>query len=204
MGVFQDLTGKKFNRLTALERSYTKGSKLYWKCVCECGKIVIVRGNGLVTGNNKSCGCIMDDYHSGKLKRKPMKRQPFGVTAFNCLYCVYRHGAKTRDLEFKLDKDVFKKLTSSNCFNCGRTPSNIFREERSIGYYKYNGVDRKNSNKGYTVSNCVPCCFKCNFGKKDYTQKEFDKWILESSTHKIISKQVEPSKELVEFIKNNY
>lgn len=34
-----------------------KGS-VYWQCICDCGKEAKVTENGLVHGNNRSCGCL--------------------------------------------------------------------------------------------------------------------------------------------------
>src|SRR5690349_252046 len=58
---FDDKTGKKFGRLTVLEISRTEGKKVFWKCLCECGKIVEQWGPSLSTGHVKSCGCLRDD-----------------------------------------------------------------------------------------------------------------------------------------------
>ena len=51
-----DLTGQVFESLSVLEYSHSKRGA-YWKVRCLCGDIIVVRGNGLKTGNNKSCGC---------------------------------------------------------------------------------------------------------------------------------------------------
>ena len=58
MGKFEDLTGKKFNRLTVLclgERNSC--NQLQWKCKCECGNIILATTTYLKTGHTKSCGC---------------------------------------------------------------------------------------------------------------------------------------------------
>lgn len=55
----QDLTGKKFGKLTVLERLEEKsinGSYLY-KCRCECGNFSKVNTDGLTSGHSTSCGC---------------------------------------------------------------------------------------------------------------------------------------------------
>ena len=55
-----DLTGKRFGRLVAqfpTERRDRKGS-VYWHCICDCGREAEVTENGLVHGNNRSCGCL--------------------------------------------------------------------------------------------------------------------------------------------------
>ncbi len=56
----EDLTGKRFGRLTVLEFVPNEKAKSYWKCRCDCGNIRIIQGTALKNGNTKSCGC----YHS--------------------------------------------------------------------------------------------------------------------------------------------
>lgn len=56
---YVDITGQKFNMLTALyplEKRDTKGS-VYWHCRCDCGNEVDVSYNMLLYSNIKSCGC---------------------------------------------------------------------------------------------------------------------------------------------------
>lgn len=43
MGKVIDLTGQKFNRLTVLEFDCIKDKRTYWKCKCDCGKIISIR-----------------------------------------------------------------------------------------------------------------------------------------------------------------
>lgn len=54
-----DIIGKKFDRLTVLQYDYhdKKGKDHYYICKCSCGKIISVSRKGLLTRNNKSCGC---------------------------------------------------------------------------------------------------------------------------------------------------
>ncbi len=61
---FEDLTGRKFGRLTVIERAPDghNGVKrikpvTMWKCICDCGKETIVNRYSLVTGHTVSCGC---------------------------------------------------------------------------------------------------------------------------------------------------
>lgn len=63
-GLFQkydDMTGKKFGKLTVLERvekDPSLASRCHrYLCECECGKTIIVNGNSLRTGHTTSCGC---------------------------------------------------------------------------------------------------------------------------------------------------
>jgi hypothetical protein len=57
---FNDLTGKTFGRLTVLRYLSAARQGHYWMCRCECGtpeKAVL--GQSLVSGNTKSCGCLI-------------------------------------------------------------------------------------------------------------------------------------------------
>lgn len=59
MPLIQDVTGKKFGKLVALERIGQTGKReAIWRCACECGKEVGVRLANLRNGNTKSCGCL--------------------------------------------------------------------------------------------------------------------------------------------------
>lgn len=58
--------GKKFGRLTVISRveNYIdKNGKPHsaWKCKCECGNDVFIRGTYLKNGSVKSCGCLNKD-----------------------------------------------------------------------------------------------------------------------------------------------
>lgn len=53
-----DLTGKRFTRLVALERTRINGV-IHWKCKCDCGNETFVKtGNLTKERGTKSCGCL--------------------------------------------------------------------------------------------------------------------------------------------------
>ena len=53
----KDLTGLKFGKLTVICKEYIDSKKL-WKCRCDCGNIVHISSNKLISGHTSSCGCI--------------------------------------------------------------------------------------------------------------------------------------------------
>jgi transposase-like protein len=54
-----NLTGKKFGKLTVLQLSEkSKHNTRRWKCICECGTEKVIEGQSLKNGNTKSCGCL--------------------------------------------------------------------------------------------------------------------------------------------------
>lgn len=55
---FIDLSNKKFNRLTVVDRAANIGKRTAWNCVCECGNKLAVMSNHLTNGHTKSCGCL--------------------------------------------------------------------------------------------------------------------------------------------------
>lgn len=62
MWKYVDLIGKKFGRLTVIERApnhiqQNGRSVIMWKCKCDCGNMTTVRGDGLKSGATKSCWC---------------------------------------------------------------------------------------------------------------------------------------------------
>lgn len=53
-----NLTGKKFGKLTVIERAENKNNLTAWICDCECGtKGFIARGTRLNKGQTDNCGC---------------------------------------------------------------------------------------------------------------------------------------------------
>ncbi|HGT1700629.1 hypothetical protein KWW51_14195 [Clostridioides difficile] len=55
-----DLTGKKFGRLTAIKNTNKKAKSGHyiWACKCDCGNEIKTAENNLTTGRTKSCGCL--------------------------------------------------------------------------------------------------------------------------------------------------
>lgn len=150
---------KKFNRLTVIQKSYTRKGKRYWVCCCDCGKTSTIVGWAIVSGHTKSCGCL------GKFS--------FGEGSFNRLYSNYKNSARKRKINFNLTKEEFKMLTEQNCYYCEEKPTQIFKGHQNNGYYQYNGIDRQNNNEGYNIENCVACCGWCNKMKLEKTHTEF-------------------------------
>lgn len=65
-----DLTGQKFGRLTVIGLDESKNTrKTYWICQCECGGIKSARSDSLLSGANKSCGCMKKEQDKINLGR---------------------------------------------------------------------------------------------------------------------------------------
>lgn len=167
------LKDKKFHYWTVLEKSKAPkrlNHNAYWTCQCICGKIKDVMARALVFNSSTNCGCIA-------LKNR---RLEFGIAAKNRLFLKYKQQAKRRGILFSLNLEDFLKITSTKCFYCNSTPYTFLgkrREDSLYGYYKYNGIDRVDNEKDYSLENSVPCCTICNRMKGTFTQEIFLKQV---------------------------
>lgn len=176
MGKIKDITGTMFGRLHVIGLvGVDKWRDSLWRCVCDCGKEVVVGAGRLRSGSIKSCGCDRDV----RRKRGVLHKSPIGEgkAAFNRVYGYYKRNAKTKGVGFELDKEEFKKLTQGSCFYCGVYFSRTSRAQNNHGDFKYNGIDRVDNNRGYEIGNVVSCCTECNYLKGDKDYQDFINWI---------------------------
>jgi hypothetical protein len=60
----KNLIGNKFGRLLVIELDDNQKDDLeyvHWKCKCECGNVASIRSASLISGNTKSCGCLINE-----------------------------------------------------------------------------------------------------------------------------------------------
>jgi len=134
---------------------------------------------GYIMNNCVSC-CKMCNYLKGSLNNITfMKRIEHilthlrkidGVLSPECFknhkktsYNSYMKRANTKKLEFTLSQEEYNKITSSDCYLCGK--------KNTLGHE--NGIDRKNNDIGYINSNIETCCGECNYMKKNYHYDKF-------------------------------
>lgn len=55
---YNDISGQKFGRLTALYKLHNTKGRTKWLCVCDCGNLTEVSCDHLTSGHTKSCGCL--------------------------------------------------------------------------------------------------------------------------------------------------
>ncbi len=162
-----DLTGKKFGRLLVLEKAQRPkkakrwaNTNSWWKVQCDCGTIKTLCYANFASrmAKTKSCGCLYLE----------MQRN----APFRLLLKTYTGAARISGRAWKLSVEQFRQLTSSPCFYTGLPPSKICRV-MSGNEYLYNGIDRRNNRRGYTLANCVPCLPEINRMKGTMDEKRF-------------------------------
>lgn len=62
----QDLIGKRFGRLVALEKVRSTSGRVQWRCRCDCGGETIAFTASLNSGHTRSCGCLQREKVLGR------------------------------------------------------------------------------------------------------------------------------------------
>lgn len=140
---FEDLNGKKFNRLTVIKRtSGTIKKHTYWECKCDCGNTTIVASQKLKNGSTKSCGC----YGKEKVTRHGMWN-----TRVYKIWC----NMKSRCNNSKLD--VYEYYGARGITVCEEWENDFmsfYKWAMDNGYDEKLTLDRIDVDKNYEPNNC--------------------------------------------------
>lgn len=170
MGAKIDLVGQKFGRLLVIrEDGLTRSGNYKWLCLCDCGTEKSIPADHLRRRFQPvvSCGCYRYD-----MVREVHSPDPDSV-AFRLLYGTYRKRALKFGRDITLTDEDFRRITSMDCHYCGSPPAMVIYNKSKSGSYKYNSVDRIDSNLGYTIENSLPACHTCNMMKMAMGYDEF-------------------------------
>lgn len=148
MTKYVDLTGKKYGRLTVLEKDkphITSGGKsiCYWICKCDCGTIKSISSQKLRKGTTVSCGCFRDE-NMKNLNFEDLTGQRFGrLTVVRYLNKDERK-TKTYNWLCKCDCGNYvhahiSKLKSGYAKSCGC----IVKEHIGNVNRKYKNIDKR-------------------------------------------------------------
>ena len=162
-----DILGYENNILVIEEYLYSEKKTSYWRVKAKYNNEYHILTRKLLLECDFRPSCCID-----QTERKIS-------SAFTSVYHQYKAGATKRGYSFNLTKDQLRKLTSSDCYYCKKPPSNKQRQfNGSGGEYIYNGVDRMDNNKGYSLENCLPCCSICNHAKHNLTYDQFVEMVV--------------------------
>lgn len=170
-------------------KKISRGNGVYVECMAtywECEYIPTGKTKVISTGT-------LSEYKTQEQIQKEMdelvRSNKHQLGFRNYLFRTSQHNAKLRDHEFKLTQDQFESLITQNCYYCGAPPrpaSEFAIKDRgnlNQPTFYYNGIDRVDSNLGYTMENCVPCCPTCNYMKRTLQQDDFYKQIVKIYQH---------------------
>jgi hypothetical protein len=154
----EDLTGRTFGNRKVLGPSPKKFIKenRKWLTVCACGKEQVVKGTKLLNGISKGCRSCNNGW-----KKRP----------FESLYNVLCLMAKDRCDVLLSYEDYLTFTKTSICHYCGVNITWLPHGYNAHGHH----LDRKENSLGYSKSNCVVCCSRCNRAKSDHFT--YEEWI---------------------------
>ena len=143
MSNFVDLTGKRFGRLIAVEKSEHQGREILWRCVCDCGNEKVIQGNHLRMGLTKSCGCLRRE--KGRNTTHGMTHSRLYTTWVNLRSrcnnpkdrCYHNYGG--RGITYCEEWERFEAF---------------YEWAMASGYNDTLTIDRIDNNKGYCPENC--------------------------------------------------
>lgn len=178
----KDRSEEKFNRLLLINRVVKDDGSVWYNCKCDCGTIKLIRYTSIISGGTRSCGCLNTEQRKKQWlvnsKTNSIKtKKPPGESTEQHIWSTYISNARKRKLEFTLTREEFNKLIHSPCAYCGVVDSSITINKRHNDFLYHNGIDRIDNIIGYTLVNCVPCCFTCNRAKWSLAVEEFEDWL---------------------------
>jgi hypothetical protein len=163
-----DLTGRVFGRLTVLsevQRRTIKGCRR-WTCTCSCGRTIQVRSRNLQHGTRTCCGCA----RTTRLYSRKPDRDVLVARMRN----TYTNNARNRGYSFHLADSDIARIIGQDCHYCGAPPTpHTSKSHRIVRTLFYNGMDRMDNTRGYTVRNTVACCSRCNYMKSSTAYHDF-------------------------------
>lgn len=78
----KDITGIKYNKLTALRTDRVTHKNSFWKFMCECGQEKVINKARVVNGITKSCGCLVRSVAAVRSKKLFTKHGMTGSKTF--------------------------------------------------------------------------------------------------------------------------
>ncbi len=151
----------------------TSDGRARWWCRCSCGVKSLVIGSNIKRGKTRSCGC-----RQGRRFEDPLR------STVNMVINAYQAEAKKRKRPWRLSYADCLRLFKGMCAYCGQEPMNrASLRLKTPTVFVYNGIDRIDSRRGYTVGNVTTCCIVCNQAKNDQMLSEFQMWLVRAVKH---------------------
>lgn len=141
--------------LLRLDRKQNDGGYGIERVLASCTSCNMMRGSLTMDGFLLACREICDFQDRG------IPSTHLDITASTEPYGLWKlYNEKKRHIKVQLDEPCWRKIMGSACHYCG--------VKRAAG------VDRLRSElKVYSTENCVPCCKRCNFMKRETPVREF-------------------------------
>lgn len=150
MNRVHDLTGQKSGRLTVLEVDLSKQTrKTYWICQCDCGNIVSVRSDRIISGRSKSCGCYKNELSAERVAKNHTHKQSHTKLHNTWL------GMKSRC--YNKNNDRYEQWGGRGITVCDEWKNDFvsfYKWSLENGYSEELTIDRIDNDGNYEPNNC--------------------------------------------------
>jgi len=140
-----DITGQKFNRLTAIKFSHLNGKIPYWLFKCDCGIEKIIVKSKVITGRTRSCGC-----------GQSISRITHGLTRCTKLQYpkIYKTWMSMKNRCHNKNEPSYKSYGAKGIFVCTEWHKfENFYKDMGEPPTKDHSIDRIDPKKGYSKDN---------------------------------------------------
>jgi len=144
-----------FGRLTVLEcAGKDKGRNVIWRCQCACGRVVVVRGCGLLDGTTRSCGCLQRETATKQAELMGKANATHGLSRTPTWVSWSMMMQRCTNPKRKDFKDWGGRGIKP-CRFVAESPTNVIAliGERPNDLQ----IDRINNDSGYTCGQCEEC-----------------------------------------------
>ena len=116
MGVFIDISGRQFGRLTVVGRHDSTAHGVRWRCRCDCGAEVTAFGSDLRRGFTRSCGCLQQQ----TTRRNNARRATHGAKRGGAETPTYKSWRSMRDRCLNANHSSFGRYGARGIRVCER------------------------------------------------------------------------------------
>jgi len=168
MGIFVDLSGKVFGRLTVLHRVPSKDKNIAYLCECECGRVKVIRGCDMKQGKSTSCGCFAKELTSWRMTGSNHHSWAGGTSREAD---VFRNSSEYK--EWRLD--VYHR-DNFTCSKCGYSKGGTLQAHHILSFSRF-------PEARLLVDNGDTLCKKCHnefhdlYGRLKFTDKDYWGWL---------------------------
>lgn len=158
----KDLTGRTFGKLYVIELSHMDDRhRSYYKCHCECGNEKIIKGQSLLNGDTKSCGCAQ---YSGRKLHPSRDDCPFDTRLYGIWAHMISRCYNPKDVAYSR----YGELGLGVCDEWRNDVHEFMKWAMSNGYDGKLTLDRRDNSRGYSPDNCwFKTAFEQNRNRKN-------------------------------------
>ena len=147
MQKINDLTGKRFGRLTVLYPTPNRyQGKVIWVCKCDCGTTKNIIGANLMNGSTVSCGCKSKQV----LRESREKHGKSNTRIYNIYICM-------KERCYNPNSPSYKNYGGRGIEVCEEWANNFeafYEWSIENGYQESLTIDRINNDDDYSPTNC--------------------------------------------------